>query len=117
MSETRELLVRRNDQGHCFIYREGGGPVPKELDGMYNKRRIALSAIDSYEYQLKQAKADEKQKKQEAKDKAEAAEKEANLVKAKDKAKKAAAKRAEKKANKPEESRSEVNATESTPKS
>ena len=60
MSEKKELKTRRLGTGMGWeIYMEGGGPVPKELDGLYTSDGVALNAIKMFQAKV-QARANGK---------------------------------------------------------
>ena len=47
--DTRDLAIRKRDSfGNYEIYREGGGVVPKSLEGMYTSPSKAQSRLDGY---------------------------------------------------------------------
>lgn len=55
---SKELKIVQQSIGSYILKFEGGGELPKELTGMYNRRKYAQIAIDAY--RLRKSNEDEK---------------------------------------------------------
>jgi len=58
---VKELKVLKAGNGNMFrIGFEGGGEVPRELDGLWTSERVASMAVDAFLLKEERAKAEKK---------------------------------------------------------
>ena len=49
MTTKKQLIIKQSTYNLYTIQYEGGGQLPKELSGSYNKKTVAQEAIEGYE--------------------------------------------------------------------